>query len=124
MRANTFKDEIQQSNKTNLFSKLENFFRLGSVAENGLPIRLLPIILFITTLVIFYIGNNHYAEKMIRKIDRLQVEVEDLRADYITLKADYVYKTKQSEVAKRVKPLGLYESLESPQKVIIKKSEH
>jgi outer membrane murein-binding lipoprotein Lpp len=34
-----------------------------------------------------------------RKIDKLQTEVEDLRADYTTLKADIMYASKQSEVA-------------------------
>jgi hypothetical protein len=37
-------------------------------------------------LAILYISNTHYAEKTVRKISNIQAEVEDLRADYTTLK--------------------------------------
>ena len=76
--------------------------------------RFLPQILFLAFLCLLYIGNRHYAEKKVRDIDNLQEEVEDLRADYTTLKADFMYESKQSEVAKRASELGLKESIESP----------
>jgi hypothetical protein len=46
--------------------------------------------------------------------------VEDLRADYTTLKSDVMFASKQSEVARRVKPLGLKESLNPPFKIVVK----
>lgn len=76
--------------------------------------RFLPQILFLSFLCLLYIGNRHYAEKKVRAINRLEVDVEDLRADYTTLKADFMYESKQSEVAKRAEVLGLKESKESP----------
>ena len=69
-------------------------------------------------------SNTHFAEKTTRKIDRLQSDVEDLRADYTTLKADIMYASKQSEVARRVKELGLKESLNPPFKVVVDASEY
>jgi len=81
-------------------------------------VRFLPQILFLTFLCVLYIGNRHYAEKKIRSISKLQEQVEDLRADYTTLKAEFMYESKQSEVAKRAFELGLKESKESP--VLIK----
>ena len=48
--------------------------------------------------------------------------MEDLRADYTTLKADFMYESKQSEVAKRAEKLGLKESKESP--ILIREVEH
>lgn len=77
-------------------------------------VRFLPQILFLAFLCVLYIGNRHYAEKKIRAISKLQVEVEDLRADYTTLQADFMKESKQSEVAKRALELGLKESKESP----------
>ena len=71
-----------------------------------------------------YIGNTHYAEQTVRKIDVVQVEVEDLRADYTTLKADLMFGSKQSEVARKVRPFGLKESLTPPFKVVIKAGEY
>lgn len=102
-----------------LFSRLENLVRIDAAFTHGIPVKYLPHILFVTMIGIFYIGNSHYAEKNIRKIDKLKNEVEDLRADYTTLKADYMYASKQSEVAKNVKKLGIKESLQPPEKIVI-----
>jgi hypothetical protein len=75
-------------------------------------------------LCLLYIGNSHYAEKTIRRIDRTQSEVEDLRADFTTLKSDVMFASKQSEVARRVKSMGLEESLKPPFKVVVEKGEY
>lgn len=101
-----------------LFTKIEKFFRLDSSMEEGLPVRFVPYVLYFTVIGIFYIGNSHYADKTARKIVKLEREVEDLRADYTTLKADYMFASKQSEVAERVKKLGLEESSTPPYKII------
>ena len=63
-------------------------------------VRFLPQILFLSFLCLIYIGNRHYAEKRVRAINNLENEVEDLRADYTTLKADFMYESKQSEAQK------------------------
>ena len=60
-----------------------------------------------------------FLEKTTRQIDRTQTEVEDLRADYTTLKADVMFASKQSEVARRVKDLGLKESSKPPFKIVV-----
>ncbi len=102
-----------------LFTRIEKFFRLDSSMEDGLPVRFVPYVLYFTIIGIFYIGNSHYADKTARKIVKLEFEVEDLRADYTTLKADYMFASKQSEVAGRVKKLGLIESSTPPYKIIV-----
>lgn len=107
------------------FSGLEKKLKLESYFEEGFPVQYLPKILFAVLLSLLYIENNtHHAEKATRKIDKMQSEVEDLRADYTTLKADIMYASKQSEVARRVKDLGLKESLNPPFKVVVDKSEY
>jgi len=113
---NTFKIDPQK--KESIFSKLERSLNLGNFLEQGLPIKYLPNIAFITMLVIVYIGYNHNAEKTLRDINKLEVEVENLRADYTTLKSDYMYSRLQSEVAKRVASMGLKESKIPPQKIV------
>ena len=52
-------------------------------------------------LCLFYIGNTHYAEKKrFCKTQSIQAgNMEDLRADYTTMKSDMMYANKQSEVA-------------------------
>ncbi|UII29229.1 hypothetical protein LVD15_12625 [Fulvivirga maritima] len=122
MATNTYRIKNGDSSDTgrgSIFARLEKWVRIDTAFEHGLPVKYLPHVLFVTAIGIFYIGNSHYAEKNVRKIDRLKTEVEDLRADYTTLKADYMFASKQSEVAKNVKKLGLKESLQPPEKIVI-----
>ena len=107
-----------------IFSAIEKKLRLETYFEEGFPVHYLPKICFVMVLGLIYIGNTHYAEQSVREINRIQVEVEDLRADYTTLKADLMFSSKQSEVAKKVKPLGLKESLTPPYKVVVKEGEY
>ncbi|MEM8965168.1 MAG: FtsL-like putative cell division protein [Bacteroidota bacterium] len=109
------------SSSRSLFSRMEDAVRIDTSFERGLPVRLAPYILYFTIIGLFYIGNNHYAERMVRKRNQLEREVEDLRANYTTLKADYMLESKQSEVAKRVERLGLMESDTPPYKIIVTK---
>ncbi len=115
MAKNTFKES--KGNRKNLFSIMEKLVRVDRFFENGLPLKYLPNVLFTILLIIFYIGYNHYADKNARNINKLEAEVEDLRAHYTTLKAQYMYSRLQSEVQKKVKPLGLVESMDPPYKL-------
>lgn len=124
MAKNTFKIKNELSGKESLFSWLQQAINLDKQLEEGLPVKYLPQILFVTFIAIFYIGNNHYAEKTIRRIEKLEVEVEEYRADFTSLKADYMFAGKQSEVARRVHDLGLKENKMPPYKIIIKENEY
>lgn len=107
-----------------MFAGMEKKLKLESYFEEGFPVQYLPKILFIMVLGLVYISNTHYAEKTVRKINTIRAEVEDLRADYTTLKSDLMFASKQSEVARKVKALGLKESLKPPYKVAIEKGEY
>ncbi|MEQ9467406.1 MAG: FtsL-like putative cell division protein [Ekhidna sp.] len=112
----------QREERGGLFRLISRFLRMDSSMSEVIHVRFLPQILFLAFLCLLYIGNRHYAEKKIRDINDLETEVEDLRADYTTLKADFMYESKQSEVAKRAAELGLKESKESP--VLIREVEN
>jgi len=124
MAKNFNKAKVEAKKRGSLFAFLEKNLKVDAVFEDGLPVKYLPYILYVTAIGIFYIGNSHYAEKTIRNITKVQVEVEDLRADFTTLKADYMFDSKQSEVAGKVAPIGLYESSVPPNKIVIKKGEY
>lgn len=122
MIENTFK--IQDKRKKSIFRWLEEKLKLKTDWEDGLPVTYLPHVLFVAFLCMIYIGNSHYGNNTQRKLSKLKIEVEDLRADYTTLKADYMHARLQSEVAKRVKDLGLEESSIPPYKLIVKEGEY
>lgn len=107
----------QQKDRKSIFAKIESLFRMQRLFDEGVPVRYLPYGLFMMFILLTYIGNNHYAERTQRKIQRLENELEDLRADYTTLKADYMFSSKQSEVARKVQSLGLIESQQPPIKL-------
>jgi hypothetical protein len=120
MAANTIRENQEAkkaapktSAKGSIFSLIEKTFSAGMFAE-GLPVKYLPHILWVSFLIILYIANAHYAEKTTRKIDKMKLEVEDLRADFTTQKSEYMYASKQSEVARKVLERGLTESKVPP----------
>jgi len=119
-RTNAQRAKPVESNGKSMFSGIEKKLKLEAYFEEGFPVQYLPKILFVMLLSLIYISNTHYAEKATRQIDKAQTEVEDLRADYTTLKSDVMFASKQSEVARRVKSLGLKESLNPPFKVVVK----
>lgn len=98
------------------------FLQIDSSMNEVIYVRFLPQILYLAFLCLLYIGNRHYTEKKIRTISILQKQVKDLRADYTTLQADFMYESKQSEVTKRATTLGLKESKKPP--ILIKINEH
>ncbi len=127
MSENKFKVGQSKSNKgsgNSLFSMLEKRVKLETYFEEGFPVKYLPKILFVLLLSLIYISNTHYSEKTLRKINKTQTDVEDVRADYTTLKADLMFASKQSEVARRVKLLGLKESNKPPFKIEVEKGEY
>lgn len=125
--ANTFKEkpvEKSRGDKKTLFSFMDGFIKTKNIFDEGVPVKMLPKIIFLAAILIFYIGNTHYAERTIRKIEKLKVRVDDLRADYTTLKAEVMYASKQSEVSRRVAAMGLEESLQAPYKILVKQDEY
>jgi hypothetical protein len=123
-RSNEVRIKPEQSKGKSAFSGLEKRLKLESYFDEGFPVQYLPKILFVVFLGLLYISNTHYADKTTRAIEKAQSEVEDLRADFTTLKADVMFASKQSEVARRVKVIGLEESLKPPFKVVVKKGEY
>jgi hypothetical protein len=109
---------------TGIFAGLENRLKLETYFEEGFPVKHLPKILFCMFLGLVYISNSHNADRTTREINRAQNEVEDLRADFTTLKADVMFASKQSEVARRVNSIGLKESNKPPFKIVVKKGEY
>jgi hypothetical protein len=109
---------------SSVFSGIEKKLKLETYFEEGFPVQYVPKILFVMILGLLYIGNTHHAEKTVRKINNIQAEVEDLRADYTTLKSDLMFASKQSELAKKVRAYGLKESLKPPFKVVVEKGEY
>jgi hypothetical protein len=122
MRQNTFKKKIKQQTSPkgqgkNIFTLIEEKLNVKGFLGEGIPVKFVPPFLYVALLALIYIWSNHRAENLIRKIEVMQREVEDLRADVTTLEAEYMLSSKQSEVAKKIAPLGIVELNEPPIKI-------
>ena len=74
----------------------------------------IPFFLFLAVLAIVYIYNGHYADNTVRSINKVNRELKELQHEYKTLKSEVMFRSKQSELAKAVQPLGLKELVVPP----------
>src|SRR5215510_200860 len=77
-------------------------------------VKNVPFFLFLAVLAVIYIYNGHYADKTIRNINKVSTELKELQYEYKTLKSEVMFRSKQSELAKAVEPLGLKELMIAP----------
>ncbi|MBP6302625.1 MAG: hypothetical protein KBB37_04770 [Bacteroidia bacterium] len=78
-----------------------------------------PFFMFLAGIAIFYIANTHYAEKTIRQSDKLTKEIKELRSEYITIKSDLMFRSKQSEVAQRLLQKEIKPLTTPPKKIVV-----
>lgn len=127
MSQNTFKSKLKAesrpkggSRKT-IFTWIEEKWDVTGILGEGVPVQLVPPVGFVAFIALIYIWSNHRAENMVRKIEKAQQEVGDLRADVTTLEAEIMLSSMQSEVAKRVEAQGLFELNQPPIKIEVEK---
>jgi hypothetical protein len=102
----------------------KRLFSEGGVSKEAAT-EMLPFLLFLSMLCMLYIANSHMAMKNIRNIDKLNKEVKELSWEYKSLKADLMFKSKLTEVAKQVDTLGIRELTEPPKRIVVSvKNEH
>jgi cell division protein FtsB len=77
-------------------------------------VKNIPFFLFLAVLAIVYIYNGHYADNTVRSINKVNRELKELQHEYKTLKSEVMFRSKQSELAKAVQPLGLKELVVPP----------
>jgi len=109
------KEPVKEGTATTFFRRL---FVEGAVSKEAAT-DMLPYLIFLCVLGMIYIANSHMAVKNIRDIDRVSKEVKELSWEYKSLKADLMFKSKMTEVAKKVDTLGLKELIEPPKKIIV-----
>ena len=72
-------------------------------------VKNIPFFLFSALLTVLYIANGHFADKNIRKINATAKHLKEMEYEFKTVKRDVIFRSKESELAKAVEPLGLKE---------------
>jgi hypothetical protein len=70
-------------------------------------IKHVPFALFLAVLAVAYIANGHYTDNTIRNIGKAEQQLKQLQYRYKTVAAELMFRSKESELAKAVEPLGL-----------------
>ena len=112
------KQEETISRKTKIRDILD-----GSLLTRENVVSQLPFVLFLTLLLLIYIGNRYHAERVIRRSLELQTELGELRAKAISTASELEYLSNQSQVARlvRQKELGLKYPEKPPVKIVKKR---
>jgi hypothetical protein len=101
-------------------NKVRAFFHniiIGDIFSRESFFKTIPYLGYLTLLSIAYISNTYYAEKTFRQIEKIKIELRELRFQYISSKSELMYYGKQTEIAKRVLPAGLKETKIPPFKI-------
>ena len=77
-------------------------------------VKQIPFFLFLSLLAVIYIYNGHQADQLAREIGKTTRELRELQYEYKTVKGDVLFRSKQSELANAVQPLGLKELTVAP----------
>jgi len=125
VKSEKIKSEKIKSEDDKKFSEtfIGKFFNEGVISKEAAT-DALPFLCFLALLGMIYIANSHFAVNNVRRIDKLNKEVKELRWEYKSLKADLMFKSKLTEVAKKVDTLGIKELIEPPKKLIVKSNEY
>jgi Bacteriodetes cell division protein (FtsL-like) len=103
-----------------IFAFFDRVFNMDKILGGKFPASQLRYVVWICGLIVVYIISSLNAENLIHRIDKMKAEVEEQRADYTTQKADFMKAGKQSEIIKRVAPMGLQENKTPPTKIVVK----
>lgn len=119
--------KMNEDKKINAVKQSPLFINLlsGKFLSNPTWRKNLPFLGFLYVLILLYIGLGYYAEGMVKKINKGEGEIKELRSEFISIKSELVQKSKQSEVARMLeeKATGIKETIIPPKKIVVKKND-
>jgi len=97
----------------------------GRLLTQDAVIKHLPFLLFIAFIGLVYIANGYLAESSVRKINRTQQEIKELRSEQISMKSELNNTIIESELMKIIQErnMGLDESYDPPKKIVLESSQ-
>lgn len=122
---NTFKKQEKKKAKKEarkVSKSLSSVFS-GNFLSQERAVASVPFVFFLTLLGILYIGNGYNMEQTVRKLNKVGNELKEMRSEYITIKSDLNFNSKQSQVAQATVELGIIESTTPPTKIVVDESD-
>ncbi len=132
MSGNSFKESVEQPEEVvaeqpataekkggNRFTQTLTSLIDGSFLKQENAAKHITFFLFLSLMVIVYIGNGYYAEKTLRESNRITNELKQMQGQFINVQSKLSEKTRQSAIAKSAAALGLKEAVIPPAKLTI-----
>jgi cell division protein FtsL len=88
------------------------------VMYNRWIVKNIPFYFFISAIAIVYIANGHYADKTMREINTTEKNLKEMEYEFKTVKQEVIFRSKESELAKAVEPLGLKPLVVPPLRIV------
>lgn len=77
----------------------------------------LPYVFFLIFLAMLYIGNAHYTEKKVRKIEHLKTTIKELTWTYMSAKSEAIYQSTYTQLGQQVEANHLSNEGSFPKKL-------
>lgn len=90
----------------------------GNVLTREYVVRNLPFIVFLTFLMLTYIGLGYYAGSRVKKIEQLKSEIIELKSEYLTHSTELNMISGQKQIADSTLAMGLLEIRDEPPRTI------
>jgi hypothetical protein len=107
----------KKDSKSNALTQILN----GEFLTKEFVLNNLSFIFFIMFLLLLIVGKGYYGKQISKDVDKTQVKVDDLIADYVEAKAKLEEETRRFKLVDKLSAVGLMES-ENNTKVIRIKS--
>lgn len=115
-------EELKEPKKEKFFSgRVFVQFVNGEFLTRDSFLRNLPFYFYVGFLFVFVIAWGYYGETVAKKEVQLEKELGELNSEFYTLAADYNMHRGRRQIALRLEPFGVKESMISPKKIRVKK---
>ncbi len=118
-KLNKPKPAAKERKSSRFLGWLDDLMPIQRWLGNEFPVRYVDGALWFLLIGIILIGVEHNAERQVRTLRKKKEELETIKASYTIMKSNYMKQGKQSELAPIVATMGLVESKDAPQKIVV-----
>tara|TARA_B100001057_G_scaffold391583_1_gene399871 strand:- start:376 stop:729 length:354 start_codon:yes stop_codon:yes gene_type:complete len=114
---------LKKTNWKNLIRELGsrlNGFYIDRFASENILVTSWRMVLFISILAVFVIYSAHKVDQKVVLINKLKVELKDLRSRHIEMRTNLMTLSKPTNIAEEVQKQGLLYSSDAPYKIVLK----
>ncbi len=113
------KVKVKQKTEPNLLVQIVT----GNILTRDSIVNQMPYVLYLSLLMVIYIGYGYYGEKTIRELDKVDGQLKEIKSEYTTTSTKLEVLRQQSKVAEEINRMGLEESRVPPKKIVVEPKE-